>query len=404
MPGGGLGEGGLAMAFSGKATFTAGVELPELAEDVSDIIGIVSPFETPLLAHLGDARRSATSTVHEWIEDSLLPNFDHLNQTIFNPDPQTATSLTVDNGDRFQPGDLVRPEGFTEVMLVTAVTGNTLTVERAYGGTSNATLADNLKLHIIGNAAMEGADAPGARFTSRTRQQNYTQIFTAGILVSGTMQAVRAHGIADEADYQKQERLRELLRDLENTVINGVSPTSDQQGSSTVRRSMNGITAMIATNKFVPGINGFPDGGGTSGDALTETLINEGLKQVWEQSSGAIDTILLNGNQKRAFNQLIDGQRQYSADDDRYSNLVNFYESDFGVCKVVVSRWVPSDAVFLLDSSRMQVMPLQGRSFYYKPLSTSGDSVEGQVVGEYTLEFKNEAAHGVIRGLSVDGN
>ncbi len=392
------------MAFDGKSTYSAGVELPELAEDVSDIIGIVSPYETPLLAHLGKARRPAMSTVHEWIEDSLLPNFDQLNQTIFNPDPQTATSLTVDNGDRFQVGDLVRPEGFTEVMLVMAVVGNLLTVERAYGGTSNATLADNLKLHIIGNAALEGADAPTARFVGRARKQNYTQIFTASVSVSGTMQAVRAHGIADEVDYQKQERLRELLRDLENTVINGVSPASDQQGSSTVRRSMNGVSAMVATNQFVPGVSGFPDGGGLSGDGLTEELINAGLKTVWEQSSGAVDTILMNGNQKRAFNQLVDGQRQYGPDDDKYRNMVNFYESDFGVCRVVVSRWVPSDAVFLLDSSRIEVMPLQGRSFGYKALSAGGDSVEGQVVGEYTLELKNEAGHGVIRGLSLDGD
>lgn len=392
------------MAFSGKATYTAGVELPELAEDVSDIIGIVSPFETPLLAHLGDARRAAAGTVHEWIEDTLLPNFDHLNQTVFNPDPETATSLTVDNGGRFQVGDLVRSEGFTEVMLVTNVLGNVLTVTRAYGGTPNATLADDMKLHIIGNAALEGASAPDARFTSRTRGQNYTQIFAAAVSVSGTMQAVRAHGIADEADYQKQERLRELLRDLENTVINGVAPSGSQQGSSTVRRSMNGLGAFLETNAFEPGVNGFPDGGGAGGDGLTEAIINEALKRIWEQSSGAVDTILLNGNQKRAFNQLIEGQRHYAPADHKLSNLVNFYESDFGVCKVVVSRWAPGDTVFLLDSSRLQVMPLQGRSFHYKPLSATGDSIEGLVLGEYTLECKNEAAHGVIRGLSADGN
>ena len=50
------------MTFTGKATYFAGADLPELAEDVSDIIGIVSPFETPLLDHLGDPRRSATSS------------------------------------------------------------------------------------------------------------------------------------------------------------------------------------------------------------------------------------------------------------------------------------------------------------------------------------------------------
>ena len=37
------------MAFTGKATYSAGTTLPELAEDVSDLVGIVSPYETPLL-------------------------------------------------------------------------------------------------------------------------------------------------------------------------------------------------------------------------------------------------------------------------------------------------------------------------------------------------------------------
>lgn len=60
------------MSFTGKATYSAGAALPEIAEDVSDLIGIVSPHETPLLDHLGDPQRSATSTVHEWLEDALV--------------------------------------------------------------------------------------------------------------------------------------------------------------------------------------------------------------------------------------------------------------------------------------------------------------------------------------------
>lgn len=60
------------MPFTGKATYSAGADLPELVEDVSDVIGILSPFETPLLDRLGDAKRAATSTVHEWVEDALV--------------------------------------------------------------------------------------------------------------------------------------------------------------------------------------------------------------------------------------------------------------------------------------------------------------------------------------------
>jgi len=52
------------MAFTGKATYSAGPALPELAEDVSDLVGIISPFETPLLDALGDPSRSAASTWH----------------------------------------------------------------------------------------------------------------------------------------------------------------------------------------------------------------------------------------------------------------------------------------------------------------------------------------------------
>lgn len=142
------------MTFTGKATYSAGADLPELVEDVSDIIGIVSPHETPLLAALGDPRTPAASTVHEWIEDELLPNFDHIDQALFDPDPETDTTIIVDNADRFRAGDLVRPEGFTEVVLVTGITGSQITVVRGYGGTNPATLADDMKLHIIGNAAV----------------------------------------------------------------------------------------------------------------------------------------------------------------------------------------------------------------------------------------------------------
>ncbi len=388
------------MPFTGKPTYGAGTDLPEIMEDVSDIIGIVSPYETPLLDHLGDAKRPSLSTVHEWVEDTLLPNTDTLNQTTFSPNPQDATVLVVNNGGRFQIGDLVRPGNATEVMQVTAIAGSSLTVVRRYGGTSVSTLSNTLKLTILGNAALEGADSPSVRYTNRVRKQNYTQIFAAGIEVSGSMQAARVHGVHDEVDFQKQERMRELLRDLENCVINGTAPTANQQGSSSVRRSMNGIVKLTSTNQFVPGTNGFPAGGGAGTD-LNEAVLNAALRLTWEQSSGQIDTIVVGGFQKRRINAFASSARNYTPADNKFRDLVSVYESDFGVCRVIVSRWVPADTVMFLDSSRVGVMPLQGRSFAFQPLGSVGDRVSGQVIGEYTLEFKNENAHGLVRGLST---
>jgi len=135
------------MAFTGKATYSAGVTLPELAEDVSDLIGIISPYETPLLDALGEPMREATSTHHEWLEDELLPNKDAINdQTIADPDGETQ--FNVDNGARFRAGDQIQVEGSSELMLVTGISSNTLTVTRGYAGTTAENIADNQVINI----------------------------------------------------------------------------------------------------------------------------------------------------------------------------------------------------------------------------------------------------------------
>ncbi|MCC6681762.1 MAG: DUF5309 family protein [Phycisphaeraceae bacterium] len=377
------------MSFTGKATYSAGTALPEIAEDVSDIIGIVSPYETPLLDHLGDPRREATSTIHEWIEDTLLPNTDVIDDATFS-DPDVDTEFDVAHGSRFRVGDQIQVEGSREVMLVTNVSSNTLTVVRGYGSTTAENLADEQVIRILGNAALEGDDAPAARFTSRSRRSNYTQIFTSTVEVSGSQLAARQLAVADELDYQKQERLRELVRDLENCVINGVSPASNPQGDASTRRTLRGIIPSLSTNVS-----------DASAAELDEDLLNTALRSIWERSNARIDTIVVSGFQKRQINSFMTSLRSYDARNTRFRDLVSAYESDFGVCRVVLSRWVPADAVLLLDSSRIEVLPLAGRSFHYKALAETGDRSSGQVIGEYTLELRNENAHGLIHNLAT---
>jgi len=382
------------MSFTGKSTYTAGASLPELAEDVSDIIGIVSPYETPLLDALGDSLRSAASTWHQWLEDELLPNKDTVRDDgIVNP--AACTAFNVNNPGRFRVGDQIQIDGSYELMLVTAITGSALTVVRGYAGTTPEDVEDEQVINILGNAALEGADKPAARFTHRVRKSNFTQIFTAAVEVSGSDLAANQLGLADEMDYQKQERLRELLRDLENTVINGGQATVNPQGAPAVRRTMRGIIQHLTTSVFTAGAGDFP-----AGLDLDEAKINYALRKIWETSSGNIDLIVVNGCQKRRINSFLTAQRSYGPDDTAYRDMVSVYQSDFGVCRIVTTRWMPQDAVLLLDSSRIAVMPLAGRSFHFKPLASSGDYECGELIGEYTLELKNEAAHGLIKGLN----
>jgi hypothetical protein len=384
------------MAFTGKSTYTAGATLPEIADDVSDLVSIVSPHETPLLDALGDPLHAATSTRHEWLDDELLPNTDNIHQPGLSDTAMTTTAVTVLNGGRFRVGDQVQADGSREVLFVTAVSGSTLTVARGYGGSTKKPLADTYLLRILGNAAIEGSDPDNARFTLRTRNSNYTQIFSASTQVSGTEAAVRQIGVADEMAYQKTNRLRELLRDLENTAINGVAPASDPQGTATTRRTLRGILASIVTNVMQPG------GGIIPTDLeLSEAHVNAALRTVWELSGNKPDLIVCGGGQKRRINNFIQTNTRFSPDSEAFKNLVSVYESDFGICRVVLSRYVPADTIVLLDSSKVSVLPLAGRSFQFKPLATTGDYESGEVLGEYTVELRNEKGHGVLSGLNV---
>ncbi|MDD5328287.1 MAG: DUF5309 family protein [Phycisphaerae bacterium] len=374
------------MSFTGRATYSSGISLPEAAEDVSDIVGIISPYETSLLNALDDPMREAISTHHEWLEDELLPNKDVV-LSITTVDGINR-GLVVQHKDRFRVGDQLQIEGSEELMLVESVFENCLTVQRGYAGTKIQQIQENSTVNIIGNAAIEGGDKPQERFIKRVRRNNYTQIFTAAVEVSGADVASSQLGIADEMDYQKQERLRGLIRDLENSIING----------KFAEGKMMGIIQHLKTNFYTVGDTGLP-----AGNDLDEAKINYVLRQIWENSNGNVDLIVTGGYQKRMINSFSADSRSYGANDTTFTDMISIYESDFGICRIVTTQWMPQDAALLLDSSRISVLPLAGRSFYFKPLASSGDYEYGELIGEYTLELRNEAAHGIIRGLRNSG-
>ena len=109
---------------------------------------------------------------------------------------------------------------------------------------------------------------------------------------------------------------------------------------------------------------------------------------------------LISGFQKRRFNGII-GNRTVGQGETNAVNVVKSYESDYGVIKAVMSRWVPPDSAVFVNSQKCQVMPLIGRSFHIEPLAKTGDSDRGLLVGEYTIEVKNESSHGWVSGLAT---
>ena len=137
-------------------------------------------------------------------------------------------------------------------------------------------------------------------------------------------------------------------------------------------------------------------------DGLTEDHVNGALRTIWETSGNKPDVILCGGAQKRRINAFIQATQRFAPGDERFKNLVSVYESDFGTCRVLLSRYVPADAMLFLDSTKIAVVPLAGRSFQYKALAVTGDYVSGELIGEYTLELRCEKGMASCAGWACD--
>jgi hypothetical protein len=83
---------------------------------------------------------------------------------------------------------------------------------------------------------------------------------------------------------------------------------------------------------------------------------------------------------------------------------VNFQtiETDFATFNVMLDRWMPGDALAVVSLEQLYPVFLNvpGRGhFFQEPLAKVGAADREQLYGEIGLEYGNEKAHGLLRGL-----
>lgn len=362
--------------FTGRATYDTGV-FAEGAEDVSYIIGMISPYETPALNLLGNPGYAATNVIHQWMEDALSPNTFVSSSTI--PASTTATTIQVaaSLAEYVQVGAILLNEAAAERIQVTAVSGNWLTVNRGLGGTTVASVGAGATFRILDGAAKEGESVNGDYSRARVLKSNLAQIIKKDIIVSGTQRSISKLGsVADEYLYQLEKKSREALRDLEKFALMGIGSQANTLGSSTVPRLMDGVINRISTNV-------------TTVTTFTESSIKTALRSCFD-AGGNIDTIICDNTFKETIDDLNSSRVRVDNRDTVYANQVTDYLGTYGMQGVVMSRWMPTNSAVFLDSSRVKVLPLTGRSFFQKPEEGAVDATKGSVIGEYTVELMNE--------------
>lgn len=256
------------------------------------------------------------------------------------------------------------------------------------------------------NAAVEGADAPSAVMNPTVLRTGTTQIFTKTAKVSGTTEAIKTYGRDRELAYQLKLRSEELKRDFERALV-GVSQASVTGDDSTARKFASYDQQISNAGVYLT--NG-------TGGQLNDTLTSQTAAAIREDALMAVAQELYTAGGEpsvlmiKPADALIVPQWQRSSATGyartTYSevgnkslvNVVDTYVSPFGELKVVMNRFQLTSEALVFDPSMWKKLVL--RNWFRYTLSKTGDSTNVQIIGEFGLKHKNQAASGAITNLT----
>lgn len=349
-------------------------------ESITDELLLLNPHQTPTLSLIGFGE-SVSDTKHSWFEDEMV-SFETKATAIATI---AATEVVVSDPSIFRAGDVIKSG--EELLYVSAVdlVAKKLTVARGYAGTIAAEIKADAKVELQFAEGIEGAKARDARYKARKREDNYTQIFDDSIDISNSALASSHIGIDDLYEYEKQKKQLELALKVEKAVING---KKYENGSV---RQMAGLRDFIKTNVT-----------DVAGAVTLEKITNE-LEKIYTaggMASGSDYVIMVGAKQKRNISKFGDAAVDIAREDQKRGTVANVLVTDFGEFPVALNNNVAPDELFIVDLNRIAIKPLRGRDFKHEYLGKVGDSVQGTIVGEFTLELHQEKAHARLKGLA----
>ena len=267
---------------------------------------------------------------------------------------------------------------------------------------------DSLSAAVLTNYAVEGDTASDATMSPTTRVGNRCQIAQKTVKISGTLQAVDKAGRKSEKAYQLAKASAEIKRDMETTLLSNQTATN---GNSSTARKLGGLQAWLNSN-YDGGTSGVAGDLGTTARTdgtnrtFTEDILKVVIKEVYA-SGGNPKVLMVNPAHKQLVSAFagIAAQR-FMAPSNTPTTIVSaadVYLSDFGAISIVPNRFMTStnscnETAFILDPDMAAIAYL--RPFQTNELAVTGDNESTQLLAEFTLEVKNQAAHGIIADIT----
>jgi len=240
---------------------------------------------------------------------------------------------------------------------------------------------DTLRTHSL-TAAVEGAD-PTYDGNDPTTLLNMMHIISVGFNVTDSEQATARYGSPeDRIAYETDKALKDWGNFAELALVRSTIIT----GNNSTARQMRGLKSSLSIVTAQSGIS------------YAEATLGADLQAVWLQGAN-VDLVAAPIQLKRrisAFNGN-GGTKFYNQDDKRLVTPVEVYESDASSkpIKLIAHRYVTVSGdnnydILGIETDHFATAWL--REPKVRPLAKTGDAENRQVIGEFTLEARNQYA------------
>ena len=266
------------------------------------------------------------------------------------------------------------------------------------------------------NSVVEGNDATFSTAAPTVRLGNRTQISTKTVIVSGTQDVVDKAGRDSEYRYQVAKQMKALKRDME-TGLTGNQASS--AGTTAIPRRLGSLEAWFSTNVQKGASSDATATGFSSNNVvaagdesasglltLTESMLKTAMKTAWS-AGGSPKYAMCGPYNKTRISEFAGIATLYrdtgtSMKQASIMGAADIYVSDFGQVKVIPNRFSRDRTITVLDPDFWSIGFL--RPLKEEPLAKTGDARKGQLIVEYTLVSKNEAASAKIADLLTTGS
>jgi Family of unknown function (DUF5309) len=284
---------------------------------------------------------------------------------------------------------------------VTAISTDTLTVTRGAGGTSAVahTLngSDSLPrvLDIVSPAAQENADTPIAPVAKGGIEYNLPQIWDYAIQVSQLENNTRDYEFNSGPLYNSilKKRMKEAAIHFEKAFVLG------QRASESAMTVGGGTPSMMGGLQYFT--NNVVD---LAGSPITEATFLDMLQAAYTRvgTDNTPDTFFCGPFMKRAISSLWNANR-YSTVKDKETTLVwNQVETDFGLVKFTLSRYIPAGEGYLMDLSDIKKHPYAGSDWQEVQLPANGPYKKGRFTGIFTSTWRGNLKRTRVKGASTN--